>query len=98
MNDVIDGWGNSNIGALLESPVNPALIPKDRSRRMLCQLMCNFLSQGKCIPLSLTGSLVLEFELGDSDDCFDTTTTNSGFFWSLQLMMLYADVLRVDLP
>ena len=57
--------------------------------------MCNFLSQGKCIPLSLTGSLVLEFELGDADDCFDTTT-NGGFSWSLERMMLYADVLQVD--
>jgi hypothetical protein len=41
---------------------------------MLCQLLCSFFSQGKCIPLSLVGSVVLELELCDSDDCFDTAT------------------------
>ena len=62
---------------------------------MLCQLMCAFLSQGKCIPLSLTGSSVLELELSDTDDCFHTSGAN-GFTWSLERMMLYADVLQVD--
>ena len=43
----------------------------------------SFLPQGKCIPLSLVGSLVLELELGEADDCF-LTTTNRGFSWSLE--------------
>jgi len=95
MNDAIEGWGAQLVGATLEDPFVAAPIPKGKSRRMLCQLLCSFFSQGKCIPLSLTGALTLELELGDSDDCFDTTNTK-GFIWSLERMMLYADVLQVD--
>ena len=69
-NDACEGWGTSGISATLEIPFTPAPIPVGKSRRMMCQLMCNFLSQGKCILLLLIGSLVLELELGDSDDCF----------------------------
>jgi len=34
-------------------------------------------------------------ELGDSDDCFDTSAA-SRFSWALECMMLYADVIQVD--
>ena len=84
MNDVCQGsGGGTSIGARLEDLVHPAPIPKGKSRRVMCQLMLSFLSQGKCIPLSLIGSLVLELEIGDSDDCFNTIT-NKGFSWALE--------------
>jgi hypothetical protein len=96
MNDCIEGWGGqTGFNANLDVPFLPAPIPKGKSRRMLCQLLCSFFSQGKRVPLSLVGSVVLELELGDSDDCFDTTAAK-GFSWSLERMMLYCDVIQVD--
>ena len=87
MEDAIEGWGATNTASTDPStlchPFTAAPIANGTGRRVLCQILCPFFSQGKMLPLSPLGSCVLEIELGGYDDCF-TTGTNITNLWEIQ--------------
>ena len=91
----MEGWGSSSGGggpSTLSSPFVPLAIPAGVSRRLLMQLLCPFFSQGKMLPLSLLGSLMIELELDDADMCFASSGTN----WSLVRHVIFCDTVQVD--
>ena len=93
--NAVEGWGSSSTldsPSTLQHPLQPLSIGGGASRRVLMQLLCPFFSQGKMLPLSLLGSLVLELELDDADMCFSGSGTN----WSLVRPMILCDVVQVD--
>ena len=99
MEDAIEGWGSTNTASTDPStlchPFTPAAIAAGTGRRVLCQILCPFFSQGKMLPPSLLGSWVLEIELGGYDDCF-TTGSNITNQWEIQRPVIFADVITVD--
>jgi len=93
--NAVEGWGSQNYSgdqSTLTAPLDCLPLAAGASRRMLMQLLCPFFSQGKMLPLSLLGSLVIELELDDADMCFSTSGNN----WSLVRPMILCDVVQVD--
>ena len=90
--------GNSNTASsdpsTLSHSFTPLAIAPGTGRRMLCHILCPFLSQGKMITLSLLGSLILELELDDPDHCFTTGTWSN--VWELQRPVILCDFIPVD--
>ena len=96
----IEGWGSvlptsadSITHMLISDYTQPATLKVGKKRRMLTQLLCPFLNNGKLIPLSLCGGLVLELELGGLDDAFFQET---GTNWEIQQPEILVDVCGID--
>lgn len=92
-NDISETWGGAvTHTASLDDPVGIQPIAASSERTVVVQLLSSFFSQGKMLPLSLLGSLVLELEVGEADDAFSGT----GNDWSILQPRLLASVLTLD--
>ena len=78
---------------LISDYTQSATLKVGKKRRMLTQLLCPFLNNGKLIPISLCGGLVLELELGGLDDAFSYAT---GTNWEIQQPEILVDVCGID--
>ena len=105
--DAIEGWGSvygvqagaagsPGPQATLTNPFAAFPLAPGTSRRMLTQLLCPFFSQGKFLPLSLSGPVTLELELGDFQDCFITQSGVAPVTWSILQPEILCDTLSVD--
>ena len=96
MEHAVAGWGATNsVGndpSTLSHAFTPLALAGGASRRVIMQLLCPFFSQGKMLPLSLLGSLVLEREPDDADMCFASSPNN----WELVRPIILCDVIQVD--
>jgi len=85
-------WGSGNTASTLNLPATPDPILQDTSRAVIVQLMSNFLSQTKMIPLSML-PLTLECELDpDPDACFAA----AGNLFELSRLRLLGSVVQLD--
>ena len=106
--DAIEGWGsvygvqaggagNPGPAATLTNAFAPFPLAPGTSRRMLTQLLCPFFSQVKFLPLSLSGPVTLELELGDFQDCFIVQGNGvAPVTWSILQPEILCDTLSVD--
>ena len=94
--NMIEGWGSTLPGnddqklhMMLSDYSQPSVLLPGKKRGMLTQLLCPFFNNGKMIPLSLCGGLVLELELGAMDDAFVSGSVHN---WEIQAPEILVDV------